>query len=167
MRTITLLYSRRAPVWVPTLFAMSMIGGYPSRLSKQMRESNPAPGSEGLCVKQSQLFLAAVVSVMMMLLPLRVDADLTWTNGNVNTTESFADQINVRWDGTSTQDCGDNDVAFNIDSLGSEYAVKRGYAATMVAALTGLPIRFKLDGCIGSLQKAKAVLLCGNEGCSS
>lgn len=90
----------------------------------------------------------------------------SWTHGTVDIVESFSDKIYIRWQGKKTQNCAkSDDVAITAESLGGEAALDRAFKLITTAAVSGKPIRFRLDGCIGSLQKATVVQLCVHDDC--
>ncbi|WP_444959810.1 DUF5992 family protein [Microbulbifer sp. VVAC002] len=70
------------------------------------------------------------------------------------------------WDSPDTQSCTSDDVYFSETSLGNAEAVERAFSIALTATVSGKPIRFYLDGCEGSLQKATAVQLCATDDCS-
>ena len=91
----------------------------------------------------------------------------TWAHGTVDIVESFKDKIYVRWQGSKSQDCAkSDDVALTLESVGSKEALDRAFKIAMTASVSGKPIRFLLDGCIGNLQRGKVVQLCANAECS-
>lgn len=91
----------------------------------------------------------------------------TWIHGTVDIVESFKDKIYVRWQGRKTQDCAkSDDVVLTLESVGSKEALDRAFKIAMTAAVSGKPIRFLVDGCIGKLQQGKVVQLCANAKCS-
>lgn len=90
----------------------------------------------------------------------------SWSEGKIDIVESFTDKIYIRWQGTKTQDCAQiDDVAITAESLGGEVALDRAFKLITTAAVSGNPIRFKLDGCIGGLQKGTVVQLCVHADC--
>ena len=92
-------------------------------------------------------------------------ADPTWSHGKIDIVESFSDRIYVRWNGPNTQACSSEAVVLTAASVGGEKAFDRAFKIALTAAVSGKPIRFKLDGCIGNLQKAEVVQLCANPTC--
>ncbi|MEZ5042901.1 MAG: hypothetical protein R2828_23600 [Saprospiraceae bacterium] len=90
----------------------------------------------------------------------------TWSQGIIDVVESFSDKIYIRWQGAKTQDCAQSDdVAVTAESLGGEAALDRAFKLITTAAVSGNPVRFRLDGCIGGLQKGTVVQLCVHADC--
>lgn len=89
----------------------------------------------------------------------------TWSYGTIDIVESFSDKLYIRWQGPKTQGCATDDVVINANSLGGEAALDRAFKLVTTAAVSGNPIRFRLDGCIGRLQKGTVVQLCAHADC--
>ena len=113
-------------------------------------------------------FFASFISVFMLFsifINIPVYA-ASWTYGQVNITESFPDKVYIRWTGQNTQSCDDNDVVFNEASLGGAEAFERSFSIALTSTVSEKPIRFRLDGCEGKLQRATHVQLCRKIDCS-
>ncbi|WHI52759.1 hypothetical protein P3339_08350 [Microbulbifer sp. MLAF003] len=109
-----------------------------------------------------------IFSLLLMLATPNVSAEASWSHGEIDLLESFSDYVVIRWTGPKTQECGSDDhaVRFDSDSLGNEAAFDRAVSIAMSAQVSQKPIRFRLDGCIGTKQKATIVQLCTNSDCT-
>ena len=94
-----------------------------------------------------------------------VHAD-SWAFGVVDIVESWPNGVLVQWRGPNAENCQNSTVVFNEDTLGNAAALDRAYRASLTAAVSGKPIRFRLTGCSTRYQSADVVQLCATSNCA-
>lgn len=106
--------------------------------------------------------------VTALILSTNVVLAEAWKHGTVDIVESYSDKIFIRWSGPKTENCTSNSTAVVVTaaSLGSQEALDRAFKLSLTAAVSGKPIRFRLDGCVGTRQRATVVQLCAKPDCA-
>ena len=108
-----------------------------------------------------KLFFATV-----LLLSANAISAASWTHAVVDIVESYEDNILIRWNGAKTENCSSNAVKLAVYRFGTEEAFDRAFKLSLTAAVSGKPIRFKLNGCNGNYQNAEVVQLCATQNCT-
>ena len=105
--------------------------------------------------------------IILSLLPINFAYAESWSYGFIDITESYSNMILIRWNGPNTENCSSsNVVVFDNTSLGDAEALKRAFSIALAAEVSQKPIRFHLNGCIDTRQKAVAVQMCSKQNCS-
>ncbi len=95
------------------------------------------------------------------------DAGPKWGYGMIDIVESHSNKIYIRWQGTKTQSCAKNDdIALTVESVGGKEALDRAFNIALTALQARKPLRVKMDGCIGTLQRGTIVQICAKSDCS-
>lgn len=91
----------------------------------------------------------------------------SWIHGKAEIVEARSSYVLVVFDGPNPGGCGTaNVIQFDSTTLGTEQNEDRAYALVLSSAASDRPIRFFVDGCLGTYQKATNVQFCGNADCS-
>ena len=106
-----------------------------------------------------------LIFTALLILFTRTVFAASWAYGTIDIVESYSDKILIRWDGPKTENCASNAVVVTALSLGSKDALDRAFKLSLTSAVSGKPIRFKLEGCNSNYQKAVVVQLCAKSKC--